>query len=634
MQARIFFIGFSFIFLWSSTTEIMAQDTITGSNTGERLADPGEFILLNGENAFSDAYDSSLYGIQNTNPVLFHNGYTQYTGNLGGAAWNGHFYREPLPLKIRYGLHPFDAYDFGIQPGILNKKRIFTSLRYSRGSKKEQYFLLMHKQRFGKRLYAGLDFAAGASQGFYARQLSSLRNFDLYTLFHTRDLRYGIYAKFIYNKADCQENGGLKYDSALTGVSSADARTLPVWLSDAQRIHKEKAVYLQHQFFLTRPVKPEPDSTGYLKFQKYKADLAHVFYFQDKGTIFQTGTVHTDLYPFINYDSTSTFDSTHYRTYFNDLRATFSIHDFASAEELFDADFFAGGSQQTVKLNQRELEIRCDEWSLYGGFRLIFMEMCALDLKYTKTIQSSLEGEQAIEGGIRYRAFNDFLVWKVRYVYEERNPDLFFQFNYSNHYKWRNRFQPVKEKRFDVNFDLPWLNLFTQLSWLNQRHYLYFNETADPNQFDGKISIFAADLRHQLNYRDFHLINNILIQTTDHSSLVRLPRYSTIHSFYYERSFFKHALLTQIGLGLQYSSSYYSPYYQPATGQFILQNQMAYGDYLFANAFINFKVKTARFFFKVEHLNAGWSKKNYMILAHYPMPGRMLKFGVAWNLFD
>lgn len=42
----------------------------------------------------------------------------------------------------------------------------------------------------------------------------------------------------------------------------------------------------------------------------------------------------------------------------------------------------------------------------------------------------------------------------------------------------------------------------------------------------------------------------------------------------------------------------------------------------------------AQFYLTADHLNAGWGKRNYFYAADYPLPGRMLRFGIRWSLED
>jgi len=572
-----------------------------------------------------------LTGLQISNPVLKKSFSALYTGNLGGAVLPSVFAIENEFRKFRYGMRQFDAYDFGISPGILRNKKIFTSLAYQRGTRKEQYFLLTHRQKFGKKLVGGLDFGAGASQGFYARQLTAIRNFDIFGLYETKENRYRLYARFIYNKAGTQENGGIKTDTNLIGVSAADARTLPVWLTDAERVHREKAVYFQQQAFIFRQ---KPDTAIFTNTPEYNIDLTHSFHFSDKSMVFQAASIHDDYFANTYYDSTLTFDSSHTRSYLNDLRVNLSAKNFGSLDHWLDADLFAGATHESFKINQRQLDTLFQDLSVYGGIRFRVMDVVTLRLRYSQPFETDIAGGERFEALFRYRSFNDFLVADIRYENEKRVPDLFSQLNFSNHFIWVNRYPTEKRNRFDIMLGLPWWKFNAGLSYLSISNMVYYDHSGYPVSHSGTVDAWAANFSHEFSYRRINLINRLVVQTTNSAGILRLPRFTSFHGIFYEKAFFRKVLLTQIGVDFRYHDDFYSPYYHPATGQFILQDEKSYGDYIFADAFLNFQVKTARFFFKVEHVNAGWNNKSNILIARYPMQGRMFKFGIAWNIFD
>jgi len=593
------------------------------------------FYLLNGEQIYEDRYDTSLTAMQVVGPVYKSSFANMHTGNFGGAVWTGYFDYNPLPKKLNYGVHAYETYEFGIAPGMYENKKVFTNLFYLLGSRKEQYFKVAHKQQFGKRLMAGLDLAAGATQGFYARQVTNLRNFDIFGMYETKNNRYRLYTKFIYNKVDNEENGGLLVDSLLVEVNAPDARTLPVRLNDAERIQKEKAVYFQQQYFIIKPKREVADSTLENNKPGVSLDLRHAFLFNDRGMIFQTASIDTDYFAGTPiFDTVATFDSTHERSYLNDLQMNLTFKNIGEWDNMLHADFYFGGTHQNMKINQRSLDTLFGDFSLYGGVRVSFVDALSVMLRYDQTVDGTIMGAKKLETGFRYLAFNDILRLDFTYAHEKRTPELYSLLNVSNHFLWYNQFSNTKVNRFSFDFEAPWWDVLVSMNFQQLSDYVYYDESAYPDQYSGKINILSLYFTNRFNYHKFHMINKILYQQTNEPQLIRIPKYSIHESFFYERNFFKNALRTQLGFDFSYNTSFYSPYYMPATGQFMLQDEARYGSYFFADAFLNFRVKTARFFFRLDHLNAGWSKKQYILLAHYPMQRRMIRFGVSWNLFD
>ena len=91
----------------------------------------------------------------------------------------------------------------------------------------------------------------------------------------------------------------------------------------------------------------------------------------------------------------------------------------------------------------------------------------------------------------------------------------------------------------------------------------------------------------------------------------------------------------RIGLSCRFNTLYYADAYMPATGQFYFQNTKEIGNYPVLDFFVSAKIKTARLFFKIEHLNDGLlAQRDAYELPHYPLPGRAFQFGISWRFFD
>ena len=88
-------------------------------------------------------------------------------------------------------------------------------------------------------------------------------------------------------------------------------------------------------------------------------------------------------------------------------------------------------------------------------------------------------------------------------------------------------------------------------------------------------------------------------------------------------------LSVQIGADMHYNTAYYAPYYEAATQQFQVQDEVKVGNYPLINAYVNFHLKQARFFVTAYNLSSKFVSPNYFSLAHYPLNPMVLKMGVA-----
>jgi hypothetical protein len=216
----------------------------------------------------------------------------------------------------------------------------------------------------------------------------------------------------------------------------------------------------------------------------------------------------------------------------------------------------------------------------------------------------------------------------------EQRADFINNLYISNHFCWENNFDKIVSKKIELSYFSKKLRTIIGTNLSIESNVVYFDNYATPRQYNGTIPVFSAFIKNKLSFKNLHLSTNFVYQYVPDSMVVRLPEFVLKNSLYYESSLFKRALLLQVGIDCYYNSQYYSNRYMPATSQFYLQDNRKYGNYPLFNFFVNVKIKDVRLFFKVEHLNDGFMKSNYILTPNYPMAGRAFKLGVSWRFFD
>ena len=98
--------------------------------------------------------------------------------------------------------------------------------------------------------------------------------------------------------------------------------------------------------------------------------------------------------------------------------------------------------------------------------------------------------------------------------------------------------------------------------------------------------------------------------------------------------FFKRVLTVQIGFDLRYNTSYYVDAFMPATGLYYNQEEREYGNYPYFDFFVNMKLKRARMFFKMDHINKGLNGNQYYTVLDHPMNPRVFRFGLSWRFYN
>jgi Putative porin len=202
---------------------------------------------------------------------------------------------------------------------------------------------------------------------------------------------------------------------------------------------------------------------------------------------------------------------------------------------------------------------------------------------------------------------------------------------------WKNNFEKTFETSLSLTYRLPRFNLELIGQYHLLDHFIFYNEQAQPEQYNSPLSIGQLTLRKKFRVWDIHLDNRITAQQLS-KNVIRLPEVYSWHSLYYEGRIFKKVLNIQLGVDLRIYSPFEAPGYQPAVGQFYLQTYEPEDEdpytYPDIDVFLKFQVKTFRFFVKQENLlNYFTTDFNYSA-KDYVMPYAYVRFGVSWQFLD
>ena len=129
------------------------------------------------------------------------------------------------------------------------------------------------------------------------------------------------------------------------------------------------------------------------------------------------------------------------------------------------------------------------------------------------------------------------------------------------------------------------------------------------------------------------LDNVVVYQQTLNDKVIPLPRFTLYHNVFYTDKWFD-VLSVQLGLNVRYHTSYFSPGYMPATGQFYNQRTMQIGNYPVMSVYGNFHLKRTRFFAEYFHINQLFMNGLYYAMPNYPINPATFRMGLTWNFYD
>lgn len=153
-------------------------------------------------------------------------------------------------------------------------------------------------------------------------------------------------------------------------------------------------------------------------------------------------------------------------------------------------------------------------------------------------------------------------------------------------------------------------------------------------QADKNVQLLSAALCQDFKFGPLHWENELTYQQTSDKDVLLLPAFNGWSNLYLN---FKiaHVLRTDLGADVRYFSKYYAPAYSPMMGVYAVQDpehRTKIGNYPWVNAYVNFHLKSCRFYVMFSHINCG--SGNYFLAPHYATNKRCLRIGISWNFFN
>jgi hypothetical protein len=163
--------------------------------------------------------------------------------------------------------------------------------------------------------------------------------------------------------------------------------------------------------------------------------------------------------------------------------------------------------------------------------------------------------------------------------------------------------------------------------------YIYFGETGRPQQNNGTFIYTAFGLEHLFEFGPFALRANGIYQSSG-SDVLRLPEVAGTGSLYYTFKAFKGELTGRLGVDAFYNTLYKANSYAPHIRQFVLQDELEVGEYIYMDAFFMVQVKNTMLFAKMTNVLEGAVPYNYIGVPGYPLEDRSLRIGINWELWN
>ncbi len=556
--------------------------------------------------------DTAVNDFHVFNPVYRNNFLiTGSTGNLASPSYNLFL---DVPQSSNFLNTAFRGYltgDGAVK--FYNTKKFYSNIFYfTNGSKDQnlQSISVLHTQNIKPFWNFAIDYHLYASDGIYANQKSKFSSFVFSSVFEKPKYSARLIVKNQQFKTG--ENGGIVSKDDI-GPSLAPAN-VPVHLTTAANKLRNLNINLTQGV----PLLIRGDSVT-----EKKLSVSHTFMYNNQKHFYTD--VPGDFYTGIFFDSTQTYDSTRVHHLINCLRINLSLNHtywFVGYENKLSAYFSDTDSTDFI------------ENSIIAGGRYHATKISA-DLRLQQIFAGYYQGNFFVNGRVQYvlnSANKNMVVTDMDFY--NRRPDYFYAHFSANNFVWDTTLQNEQILTFRPTVVL-WNNhLELGASYKQWQHFGYYDSLLVFNQLAQGLSYVSASVQLRIPLKHFYFHTHLLYQQNSQSEKIDFPDLVAMQSLNVQSWFFKRALFAQFGVEVNYFTSFYGRGYIPAISQFFVQQTEKIGDYPFVDVYMNFKIKRARIFFKLQHLNEGMNGVNYFTAINYPMQQRAFRFGISWAFYD
>ncbi len=276
-------------------------------------------------------------------------------------------------------------------------------------------------------------------------------------------------------------------------------------------------------------------------------------------------------------------------------------------------------------------------------------------LHYNVTGEFWLMGEDAgqlkIDGraDLNFRLFKDTVTLAANAYFHRLNPTFYYRHYHSRHFWWDNGgLDQELRTHIEGLFSLKRTKTKLRVAYDNLQNYTYFAQrynitedfgrsgnTVSVRQSGKNISLLTLQLAQDFRLGPLNWQNVVTYQKSSDEDVLPVPMLNVYTNLFLHFKIAK-VLTVDLGADARFFTKYKALDYSPALGQFTVQDNGAanveIGNYPIVNAYANMHLKHTRFFVMMSHVNA--SSGDSFLVPHYPVNGRIFRFGVSWNFFN
>ncbi len=251
-----------------------------------------------------------------------------------------------------------------------------------------------------------------------------------------------------------------------------------------------------------------------------------------------------------------------------------------------------------------------------------------------KAGQTSLNGEVSSDMNIFKRSFN----FNVEGALDNLVPSYQLTSYYSNNYIWENDFKNINRIYLSGKIATPSKRFELEGNYSLLSNYILMGYNG-PEAYSNPISVTSFSVKKEFIFWKIHSINKLWLQASENSSVIEVPGIVYFNSTYFDQTWlFKLTngkLRTMLGVDINYNSAFNGYGYNPSVAQYYISNDTySVGNYPYIDAWLDIRLKRARFYAKYEHVNSSDDNLNHYYAVNYPSKLGVFKVGLSWTFYN
>lgn len=595
--------------------------------------------------------DSSINDFTSRFPLPY---YYHTLGNYGTAA-QSFFFNPWMKPGFDAGFHQYDIYRFTTEnTRFYQTTRPYTELAYVLGSKAEQLINVVHTQNKKSNFNFSIEYRFSNAPGNLKNQNASQNNFRFTSHYQTLNKKYEAFLIFISNKSASSENGGLQDVKKLDSLALNDPYELETRLGrggaagrnpfntavNTGNIYKETTVLLRQHFDIGTKDSLVTDSVTYKLFYP-RLRVEHTFRLTQSSYHFFDNFADTAKYKkYFNYPVSN--DTLSFKDGWKDITNEFSLISFPEKKNqaqflkagialenlkgTFDDTVLTKNFYNVYALGEYRNRTRNQLWDIEANGQLYLNGQNAGDYAAYISMKRSL-GKKTGNLNIGFQNVN-------------RSPSFIFDPMSRFPVKGSVLFGKENIIRLFGQYENPRNGWKIGGEYFVANNYLYFDSFFSARQEAALFNVLHlnAEKRFRLS-KYWNWYTEIHVQQTTGQPPVNLPFILTRNRIAFEGNFYTNLFLST-GIEIRYNTPYKADNYSPFIGQYFLQNGYTINNRPDINAFLHFRIKSFKGFFRVENLNTlntakgfAFNKLNFMTQQN-PATGLWIRFGLWWTFVN